>query len=562
MSLRSLFQSLKPRSRVRPATFGQRDATRRRSSTRLQLEPLEDRSLPSNYLQTNLAADQPGTALIHDPELIDAWGISINPTGTFWVSARATGVSTVYSGDVTPTNGAFIPFVKSALTVTIPGGSPTGQVFNPPTTPPDFVVSAGGASARAVFIFASETGHITGWNPGVPPPPPAPPSRNAFITATTPGAVYTGLAIGNNGTGNFLYASDFKNDKIDDFDRTYTPTILGSFDDPGIPDDYGPFNIWNIAGKLYVAYAREVDGDALPDGGTGYISVFDTNGNFLQRLVSETQLNQPWGMALAPGNFGEFSNALIVGNFGTGLINAYDATSGAFLGGLRDGSGNFVHIDGLLGLHFGNGVSSGDSNALYFAAGPEGGTHGLFGSLRVAPARVDSMMVNDGNAQRSMVNSLTVTFSDIVTLDPAAFELRKQGGSLVNLTVDISTVGARTVAVLSFAGPGIIGGSLADGNYVLTIRSDMVDDAFGRALDGDGDSSAGGDRIDALFRLFGDSDGDRDVDLHDLFQFLSTLGRREGDPGFLWYMDYNGDDRVGVADLLAFVHRIGDRLDP
>src|SRR5262249_22347997 len=160
---------------------------------------LEDRFVPSAYLQTNLAADQPGVALVHDPELIDAWGISLNPTGTFWVSARATGVSTVYTGDVTRPDGTLIPFVKSQLTVTVPGGPPTAQVFTPPTVPADFVVSAGGASGRGVFIFASETGHITGWNPGVPPPPPAP-SRNAFITATTPGAVYTGLAIGNNGT--------------------------------------------------------------------------------------------------------------------------------------------------------------------------------------------------------------------------------------------------------------------------------------------------------------------------------------------------------------------------
>ncbi|HEX2451427.1 MAG TPA: TIGR03118 family protein, partial [Gemmatimonadales bacterium] len=160
-------------------------------------------ALGAGYLQSNLAADQPGVALVHDPELIDAWGIAINPTGTFWLSARATDVSTVYSGDVTRTDGTRSPFVKSTLTVTIPGGRPTGQVFNGSN---DFVVTSGTFSAPARFIFASDTGHITGWNAAVPPPVP---SRSAHLKATTPGAVYTGLAIGNNGSGNLLYAADF-----------------------------------------------------------------------------------------------------------------------------------------------------------------------------------------------------------------------------------------------------------------------------------------------------------------------------------------------------------------
>ena len=135
--------------------------------------------------------------------------------------------------------------------------------------------------------------------------------------------------------GNFLYAADFKNNEIDVFDRTYAPTTLaGSFVDPGIPDDYSAFNIWKVGGKLYVAYAQQLDGDAVPDGGSGFVSVFDTNGNFLNRLISEDHLNMPWGLALAPGNFGEFSNAVLVGNHGDGMINAYDSTTGDFLGPL------------------------------------------------------------------------------------------------------------------------------------------------------------------------------------------------------------------------------------
>jgi uncharacterized protein (TIGR03118 family) len=271
--------------------------------------------------------------------------------------------------------------VKTALTVTIPGGRPTGQVFNGSS---DFVVTSGTFSGPARFIFASDTGHITGWNAAVPPPVP---SRNAHLKATTPGAVYTGLAIGNDGSGNLLYAADFHGGEIDVFDRTYTPTILaGSFVDPLIPGDYAPFNIQNAGGKLYVTYARpQLKGEALARGGHGFVSVFDQDGNFLNRLISDDHLNSPWGVALAPTDFGEFSGALIVGNSGNGHINAFDSATGAFLGRLRDDAGEPIQIDGLFGLEFGNGTVSGDRNALYFAAAPDDGQHGLFGSLRVAP---------------------------------------------------------------------------------------------------------------------------------------------------------------------------------
>jgi uncharacterized protein (TIGR03118 family) len=321
----------------------------------------------------------PGVALVHDPELIDAQGIAINPNGTFWVSARATGVSTVYSGDLTRADGTFVPFVKSTLTVTIPGGLPTGQVFN---GSPDFTVTSGAFTRPALFVFASETGHITGWSPQVPPPPPA---RNAFLKASTPGAVYTGLAIGNNGAGNFLYAADFENGEIDVFDRTYAPTTLaGSFEDPTIPDAYAPINIQNLGGKLYVAYARQDgNGDGVPGNGAGFVSVFDTNGNLLNRMVSGNHLHAPWGMVMAPADFGELSNALLVASTTKGRISAFDRVTGSYLGPLRDAAGEPVTIDGLWGLDVGNGTVSGDRNALYFSAAPDDHRHGVFGSLRV-----------------------------------------------------------------------------------------------------------------------------------------------------------------------------------
>jgi uncharacterized protein (TIGR03118 family) len=389
----------------------------------VRIEALETRRLLSGYFQTNLAADQPGTARVHDPELIDAQGIAINPTGTFWVSARATDVSTVYNGDVTQANGTISPFIKSALTVTIPEGAPTGQVFNGSG---DFVVAAGAQAAPARFIFAGEGGHITGWNATVPSPPA--PSRNAHLMATTPGAVYTGLAIANNGASNFIYAADFQNGQIDVFDRTYAPTTLtGSFTDPNIPSSHAPFNIQNLGGRLFVTYAhQDGNGDGLPSGGAGFVSVFDTNGNFLNRFVTGNRLKAPWGLALAPDNFGELSNAVLVANTANGRINAFDATSGAFVDQLRDADGEPVTIDGLWGLDFGNGTVSGDRNALYFSAAPDDHLHGLFGSLRVAldapdsapacapaaPAHEPSAIVRSGDTHADLERLLDVKSAD------------------------------------------------------------------------------------------------------------------------------------------------------
>jgi hypothetical protein len=179
----------------------------------------------------------------------------------------------------------------------------------------------------------------------------------------------------------------------------------------------------------------------------------------------------------------------------------------------------------------------------------------------IAPVQIESVVVNDGAAQRSMVESLTVAFAGEVTLDPGAFVLSRQDGSLVDLSVDSIVEDGRTVAVLTFSGADIVGGSLADGNYALTIRGDLVHDAYGRSLDGDGDGAVGGDRSDQLFRLYGDSDGDRDVDLLDLGRFLSTFGRKPGDARYLDYFDVNGDDRVGVVDLFAIACRLGSELE-
>jgi uncharacterized protein (TIGR03118 family) len=326
------------------------------------------------YHQTNLVSDEPGVALITDPNLVNPWGISMSGSSPFWVANNGSGTATLYAGDV---NGS--PFTKNPLVVTIPAGVPTGTVFNTDTAPTDFVVSNGVQSARAVFLFASQVGVVSGWNPAVPP---ATQAREGGHND----AVYTGLAIGQVGTATFLYAADFEHRKIDVYDRLFhvVTTLDGSFSDPNIPNSYSNFNIQNIGGKLYVSYAQQShkSPDEETDKGSGFVDVFDTSGHLLQRLIKGNHLKAPWGMALAPGNFGEFSDALIVGNFGDGQLHAYDPDSGKYLGEFKHEDGKTIVIDGLWGITFGNGGNGGDRNALYFASGPDDEMHGLFGSLR------------------------------------------------------------------------------------------------------------------------------------------------------------------------------------
>jgi len=349
---------------------------------RLNVESLEPRALMSAtpttaYLQTNLISDQPGVAAITDPSLVNAWGLALPPTsGNFWIADNGTNLSSVYGGNVNHS-----PLTKKLPDVTIPGDGPTGVVFNGTS---DFVISDGaGHSGPAAFIFVTEDGTIAGWNPNVPLPPP---SAAAQVGTTVAGAIYKGVALGNNGTENLLYAANFHTGHIDVFDTHFaSKTLSGSFTDSKLPAGYAPFNIQNVGGTLYVMYAQQ-DADAedeVAGAGKGFVDRFDMNGNLLGRFASRGALNAPWGIAQAPANFGRFSGDILVGNFGDGRINAYTA-SGSFVGPLRDARGKSISIDGLWALSFGNGATAGDANALYFTAGPDEESHGLFGKL--APA--------------------------------------------------------------------------------------------------------------------------------------------------------------------------------
>jgi uncharacterized protein (TIGR03118 family) len=322
----------------------------------------------AQYAQTNLVSDIPGLATITDPNLKNPWGIASSATSPFWVSNNGTGTSTLY-------NSLGQPFpVGSPLVVTIPptpGGTPTGQVFNGGS---GFEVAPG---KPARFIFATEAGTIAGWNPAAS-------ATNAIIEVDSVGAIYTGLAIGNNASGDFLYAANFANGAIDVFDSFFAPTSLsGSFLDPGLPSGYAPFNVQNLGGTLYVTYAvYGASGDDVPGAGNGIVDAFDTDGNLVRRVVSPGNvLNSPWGLALAPAGFGEFGSALLVGNFGDGVINAFNPTSGALLGTLTDVTNKAIVNDGLWGLQFGNGGNGGAINTLYFTAGLNDEQNGLFGSI-------------------------------------------------------------------------------------------------------------------------------------------------------------------------------------
>jgi uncharacterized protein (TIGR03118 family) len=323
------------------------------------------------FVQRNLVSDLPGAEL-KDPSLVNAWGLAFGPTTPAWVADNGTDVSTLYAGAVGNT-----PVVKRALTVSIPGGAPTGAVFN---GSPSFVVHSGMSSGAALFLFATEGGTIVGWNPAVPPPPPSTMGQTA---ATVPDAVFKGLAIADTAAGPQLYAADFHHGTVDVWDGNFAPVVRpGAFQDPALPAGYAPFGIQAVGSTIAVTYAKQ-DADAhddVPGRGNGFVDFYDTAGTLLRRFAAHGSLNSPWGVALAPQGFGRASGALLVGNFGDGRINAYDPVSGRFLGALRGGGGRPLAIDGLWALAFGNGVI-GTHRTLLFTAGPAGESHGLFGSI-------------------------------------------------------------------------------------------------------------------------------------------------------------------------------------
>ena len=369
-------------------------------------------SAATGYYVHNLVADDKSTATadFYDPKLVNPWGNVASATSPFWVCDL--GYSTVYTVSATSATPMGTP--NTAVAPTVPGaggskGSCTGIVSNiaPATTPPTFPLTAPGKAAVASsFIFVTEDGVLSAWANG------ADASQALVIADNSASAYYKGLALTVTPVVQ-LYAANFRSGGIDVFDAQYKPVSMpaGSFTDPKVPAGFAPFNIWNIGGKLYVAYAKQ---DAnkkfdVPGRGNGYVSVFDSSGKLLQSLIAGGQLNSPWGLALAPATFGQYANSLLVGNFGDGLINAYDATTGAYLGTLQDQNGKNIALPGLWSLYFGNGGNGGDKDTLYFTAGPAGQTHGILGSIQANPNLTSSGITNAAQVSGGIAPNTFVT---------------------------------------------------------------------------------------------------------------------------------------------------------
>ncbi len=329
----------------------------------------------NQYQQTNLVSSASGVAPVTDPNLVNPWGIARSSGGPWWISDNNSGLSTLYSG-----TGSILPLV-----VTVPAadpnssmpGSPTGIVFNGSQ---GFALAAG---KPALFLFVTEDGTISGWNPGVQP-------NKAVIVVHQKKSVFKGATIATvnsrqTGTQTLLYVADFAKGKIEVFNSSFQrmPQWEEAFDADDIPYGFAPFNIQNIGGNLFVTYAKqdaslqnEIDGPGL-----GFVRVYTAEGRPLLRLQHGAWMNAPWGVAVAPSDFGPFSHDILVGNFGSGWIAAYNPVTGKFLDYLRDAHGQIVTIDGVWGLAPGNDGKAGNATSIYFSAGSNHEQGGLFGTL-------------------------------------------------------------------------------------------------------------------------------------------------------------------------------------
>ncbi|HEY6448555.1 MAG TPA: TIGR03118 family protein [Acidobacteriaceae bacterium] len=332
--------------------------------------------LAQHYQQTNLVADQSGVAAAADPNLVNPWGMSRSSGSPWWISDNGTGLATLYDG--TGAAKSLVVTVPTGDASSSPTGTPSGTVFNGGA---GFAVAPG---APALFLFVTEDGTISGWNFGVNP-------STAVIKVNTKSAsVFKGAALATLnipflGPQTYLYVADFRKARVQVYTSNWqhVPEIEGLFQDPFLPPGFAPFNIQNLGGDLYVAFAMqdaqkhdEVDGPGL-----GYVDVFSPSGVLLRRMAHGPWLNGPWGLAMAPGDFGIYSHDLLVGQFGSGVIAVYDPATGAYKGQLMDASNTPLANKGLWGLSFGSDTGSGPATALYFSAGTDGESHGLFGTI-------------------------------------------------------------------------------------------------------------------------------------------------------------------------------------
>jgi len=332
--------------------------------------PASAAAVPGTYTVTALVSNNGVAGTTVDARLENAWGLVAGPATPWWVSDNGADFSTLY----------FASGVKRNLNVSV-DGAPTGIVFNVDST--SFRV--GPSNAGAPFIFATEGGTIAGWNPSLGT------AAEAKVDSSAAGTIYKGLAVATTSTGPRLYATDFHNGRIDVFNATWaTVTPAGGFVDSKLPAGYAPFGIQTIGPRIFVTYSKQGPGakDEIDGQGLGFVDAFDTDGQLLVRVAQHGQLNAPWGLALAPASFGRFSGDLLVGNFGDGHVNAYqEMPDGTFelIGALRTTDGRKLVIDGLWALQFGHGtVNNGPIDTLFFTAGPNDESDGLFGTITAA----------------------------------------------------------------------------------------------------------------------------------------------------------------------------------
>jgi uncharacterized protein (TIGR03118 family) len=383
----------------------------------------------SAFAFTNLVSDTSSNGALNvDANLKNPWGVVFGPTTPVWVANNHTNTSTLYDGTGKP-----LTLIVSTPPTNAVDFDPTGIVFNGSAT--DFMVTAAGKSGPARFIFTGEGGMIGGWSPTVDGT-----HSVTMFPATggdSGGAIYKGLAIARNGTASFLYATDFHNNKIDVFDATFTKQTLaaGAFTDPKLPAGYAPYGIQTIpngtnsAPQIYVSYAKQ-DADAADNvngAGLGMVDIYDVNGTLIKELiVPGGALNGPWGMALAPADFGTLSKLLLVGNFGDGVINGYDPTTGAFMGAVMDSSGHPIAMPGLWGIAFGNDASNQPHNTLFIAAGTNDEANGVYGRIdlgasppTLGAAPVVTLTAPTGNLTGTV--ALTATVQDTIAVAKVRF---------------------------------------------------------------------------------------------------------------------------------------------
>jgi uncharacterized protein (TIGR03118 family) len=326
--------------------------------------------LAQHYQQTDLVSNVPGRAAKPDPNLVNSWGLVHGPGTPWWVADNGTGLSTLYDG-----SGNILSLVVTIPTASGTGtGNPTGIVFN--GSPTDFLVNG----QPALFIFVSEDGTISAWNPKV--------NETSALKVNKPSkdAVYKGATIAEVYGKKYLFVTNFHSGRIEKYDSYFGRVSMSEelFDDDQLPPGFAPFNIQGIGPNIYVTYAKQdaAKHDDVHGPGLGYVDVYSPEGRLLQRLQHGSWFNGPWGLVLAPADFGEFSHTVLVGNFGAGTIAAFNPVTGRFLGNMRTPEGSVLKIDGLWALNFGAGdTKSGPANSLFFTAGPDDESNGLFGAL-------------------------------------------------------------------------------------------------------------------------------------------------------------------------------------